>query len=80
MDRGDLVFIDDTGKDLEVKIVWAVENYRRKYGRQPNVVMVHPSLLKGERKQVGSLRLEPRRTMLPSYLWVGEAEATPLAR
>lgn len=80
MDTGELFFIEDAGKDFEGKVLWAAESYKRKFGRQPNLVMVHPSLLKGGRRQMGSLRLEPRRTMLPSYLWVGEAEAKPVAR
>lgn len=80
MDTGELFFIEDVSKDFEGKVLWAAESYKRKFGRQPNLVMAHPSLLKGTRTQVGTLRLEPRRNMLPSYVWVGEAEATPFAR
>ncbi|MCL4257784.1 MAG: hypothetical protein KJZ53_04545 [Anaerolineales bacterium] len=76
---GELFFIDDANQ-LEGKILWAAERYRRKYGRAANLVMLHPSLLQNER-QFGALRLQPRKTVLPSYLWVGEDVATrPLAR
>lgn len=80
MDAGELFFIENVGQDFEGQVLWAAESYKRKFGRQPNLVMAHPSLLKGALKQVGSLRLEPRRNMLPSYLWVGEVEAKPVAR
>lgn len=76
---GDLFFIEDASQ-LDGKILWAAERYRQKYGRAATLVMLHPSLLRSQR-QLGSLRLEPRKTVLPSYLWVGEdtQAATPLA-
>ncbi len=67
---GDLFFIEDASQ-LEGKILWAAERYRQKYGRAATLVMLHPSLLRN-RRRLGSLRLEPRKTVLPSYLWVGE--------
>lgn len=76
---GDLFFIENASQ-LEGKILWAAERYRQKYGRAATLVMLHPSLLAKSRR-LGSLRLEPRKTVLPSYLWVGEdAAAMPLAR
>ncbi|UYN88810.1 MAG: hypothetical protein KIT08_06810 [Anaerolineales bacterium] len=77
---GDLFFIEDANQ-LDGKILWAAERYRQKYGRAATLVMLHPSLLRGERR-LGALRLEPRKTVLPSYVWVGEdaRSAKPLAR
>lgn len=76
---GDLFFIDDSSQ-LEGKILWAAERYRRKYGHAANLVMVHPSLLTGQPQQLGGLRLEPRKTVLPGYVWVGvDAANAPLA-
>jgi hypothetical protein len=79
MDTGELFFISDGGKDLVGKVLSAAESYKRKYGQTPNLCLVHPSLLRGV-NQVGSLKLQPKKSVLPSYLWIGVDPATPLAR
>jgi len=77
---GELFFIDDPNQ-LEGKILWAAERYRRKYGQSANLVMLHPSWFAGQPASLGGLRLEPRKTVLPGYVWVGvDTAAMPLAR
>lgn len=79
MDSGELFFIADVNQDLEGKVLWAAQSYKRKYGQDPTLCMIHPSLLDGARK-LGSLKLEPKKSVLPSYLWMGVDEPTPIAR
>lgn len=82
MDIGELVLIEDSRLSVEQRVLWAAGRYQRKYGRKPTLCLLHPSLLNGKRKRVAGLKLEPRKSVLPNYLWVGIAEAslTPLAR
>jgi hypothetical protein len=81
MDNGEIFFIADANKDLESKVLWAAQSFKRKYGQEPTLCLLHPSLLKGQQK-MGSLKLEPKKSILPSYLWIGtEADAPkPIAR
>jgi hypothetical protein len=76
MDSGELSFIADANKDLDGKVLWAAQNYKRKYGQEPTLCLLHPSLLKSERR-MGSLKLEPKKSILPSYLWIGVEAETP---
>ena len=72
MDTGELFFISDPKQDLESKVLWAAESYKRKYGQAPTLCMLHPSLMSG-RAQVGSVKLEPKRSILPSEYLVRPA-------
>lgn len=81
MELGELFLIQDTHMNLEQRVLWAAKRYRQKYGQPPTLCMLHPSLLKGERRRLGRLRLEPKQSVLPNYLWLGVADAAkPLAR
>ena len=83
MEFGELYYIPDPTIELEERVLWAAERYQKKYGEQPTLVMLHPSLLRAGQKRVGKLRLEARKSVLPNYLWIGvpaDSEARPLAR
>lgn len=83
MELGELFLIEDPGLNLEQRVLWAADRYQRKYGQQPTLCMLHPSLLRGERKRLGLLRLEAKKSILPNYLWLGvdaDASTKPLAR
>jgi hypothetical protein len=83
MELGELYYIPDPSIGLEQRVLWAAERYQKKYGQQPTLVMLHPSLLKVGQRQLGRLRLEAKKSVLPNYLWVGvpeDLDAKPLAR
>lgn len=83
MEIGELFLIEDPKAKLEEKILWAADSYQKKYGQAPTVCLLHPSLLKGQSRRVGGLRLEAKKSVLPNYLWIGvlaDAATTPLAR
>ncbi len=71
MDFGELFYIADKRLNLEERVLWAAERYQKKYGQQPTLVMLHPSLLKAGQKRLGRLRLEAKKSVLPNYLWIG---------
>jgi hypothetical protein len=82
MELGELVYIPDTRLDLEERVLWAANRYQKKYGQQPTLCMLHPSLLKAGQRRLGRLRLEAKKSVLPNYLWIGvpaNAAAKPLA-
>ncbi|HSS96254.1 MAG TPA: hypothetical protein VLK33_04460 [Terriglobales bacterium] len=76
MDIGELFWIKEPGANLEQKVLWAADNYQRKYGKAPNLCLVHPSLLNGKANRLGSVRLEAKKSILPNYLWIGVAAET----
>ncbi len=81
MDIGELFWIEQPGGSLEEKVLWAAKSYQKKYGQSPTLCLVHPSLLKGQPKRLGLLRVEGKKSILPNYLWIGVTAdaATPLA-
>ena len=83
MEVGELYYITDSRLDLEERVLWAAERYQKKFGQQPTLVMLHPSLIKAGQQRLGKLRLEAKKSVLPNYLWVGvpaDASTKPLAR
>lgn len=82
MELGELFYIPDARLGLEARVLWAASRYQKKYGQQPTLCMLHPSLLGSGRKRLGRLRLEARKSVLPNYLWIGvsaDEDTKPLA-
>jgi hypothetical protein len=83
MNIGMLWFDNDTKSDLETKIQRASSYYQTKYGKQPNLCFVHPSMTpeghedeaEGEKTnkvlRAGSVEVRTTRTVLPNHLWLG---------
>ena len=72
---GLLWFDDDPGKTLGQKVEKAVRRYTEKFGRQPTVCYVHPSMLNGHGPvPVAGVRLAPRRSVLRDHFLVMREE------
>ena len=74
MHTGMLWFNNSPRMTLDQKINQAAEYYQKKYGRTPDLCLVHPSLLNDLNKTaVESLKLtvRPFRPVLPGHIWVG---------
>jgi hypothetical protein len=73
MHTGMLWYDNDPRTTLNVKIQKAVEYYHHKYGRLPELCLVHPSMLEKNLKQleVGKLTVRPYQPVLPGHLWIG---------
>lgn len=74
MKVGLLWFDDDPGRDLAQKIGRAAQHYERKFGRQPDICYVHPSLLNGQPRRVGKLTVAPLPSVLRHHFWLGEED------
>ncbi len=70
MQTGMLWFDNDPKTALAAKIERAAAYYRQKYGRTPNLCLVHPSMLTQERLE-GKITVRPYQPVLPGHLWLG---------
>lgn len=70
MHTGMLWFDDDQKSTLETKIKKAVEYYQKKYGRTPDLCLVHPSTMEGQQLPE-NMTVRPYRPVLPGHIWIG---------
>ena len=80
-----MLWFDNSQSTLLVKIQKAVEYYRKKYGRRPDLCLVHPSMLEKDQNcaEVDGLTVRPYRVVLPGHIWIGieeKQEAQPAAQ
>jgi hypothetical protein len=73
MHTGMLWFDNDPHTTLSVKIQKAMDFYSKKFGRIPDICLVHPSMLESGQKQfeLGKLTIRPYRPVMPGHLWIG---------
>jgi hypothetical protein len=68
-----LWFDNDPKTTLSVKIQKAMDYYSKKFGRIPDICLVHPSMLDADQKQfdLGKLTIRPYQPVMPGHLWIG---------
>lgn len=68
-----MLWFDNSQTSLNIKIQKAVEYYIKKYGRTPDLCLVHPSTLEGNTHLSlnDKLTIRPYRPVLPGHLWLG---------
>ena len=71
-----MLWFDNSQTALNIKIQKAVEYYHKKYGRTPDLCLVHPSMLdvpeKNQRTvEINRLTVRPYRPVLPGHIWIG---------
>jgi hypothetical protein len=71
-----MLWLDTSQTALSVKIQKAVEYYQKKYGRTPDLCLVHPSMLEAQEKdqrmvEVNKLTVRSYRPVLPGHIWIG---------
>lgn len=71
MNSGMLWFDNDPKTALTAKIERAVDYYRHKYGRDPNLCLIHPSMVDKDNPEIGKIVVRPYRPVLPGHLWIG---------
>lgn len=71
MDIGMLWFDNDPKSDLMSKVTQAATYYQRKYGEEPNLCFVHPSMIPELKKNAGAIEVCANSTMLPDHFWIG---------
>jgi len=73
MNIGMLWFDNDPRTTLSVKIQKAMDYYNKKFGRIPDLCLVHPSMMDTGQKQfeLGKLIIRPYRSVMPGHFWIG---------
>jgi hypothetical protein len=83
MNIGMLWFDNDTKSDLVAKIERASTYYQKKYGKQPDLCFVHPSMAPVSAQpansenapppaiKAGRVEVRTTRSVLPNHLWIG---------
>jgi hypothetical protein len=71
MNTGMLWFDNDPKSDLPTKISRAADYYLKKYGRMPDLCLVHPSMLGPVTPKEQGIEVRPNRQVLPNHLWLG---------
>ena len=66
-----MLWFDNSQTALSAKIRKAIDYYHKKYGRSPDLCLVHPSMLKDSNLEVEKITVRPYRPVLPGHLWIG---------
>jgi hypothetical protein len=74
-----LWFDNDAGSDLLTKVTRAAQYYAGKYGNDPNLCFIHPSMIlkdegndSGDEKiTAGQVEVRLTRSVLPDHFWIG---------
>jgi hypothetical protein len=75
-----MLWFDNSQTALTIKIQKAVDYYHKKYGRTPDLCLVHPSMLEQNQRQLetpvlasgtSKLTIRPYRPVLPGHIWIG---------
>jgi len=71
MNIGMLWFDNDNKADLATKIQRAANYYHNKYGKAPNLCLVHPRMLGGDSWKGNGIEVKTTRSVLPNHFWLG---------
>ena len=66
-----MLWFDNTKSTLDFKIKQAADYYRKKYGRSPDLCLVHPSMLDNSRVDEDKITIRAYRPVLPGHIWIG---------
>lgn len=77
MEIGMMWFDDNPKTPLSAKVHQAVEHYRTKYGKTPDLCLVNPAMLAENQTQEGKVMIRTLRSILPGHLWIGVDEKLP---
>jgi hypothetical protein len=73
MDIG-MLWFDDSPNSLNEKVVEAVGFYNKKYGREPTLCLVNPSMLEADEGVIAGIQVRRARSVLPGHFWIGVEE------
>lgn len=66
-----MLWFDNSQVALDIKIRKAMDYYHKKYGRIPDLCLVHPSMLKDAKLEDRKIIVRPYRPVLPGHIWIG---------
>lgn len=74
--KSGMLWLDaDARRTFEEKVQRAVEYYREKYGAMPDLCLVNTATLADDEVEVGPVKVQRARTVLPHHFWVGVSTA-----
>lgn len=80
MNIGMLWFDSDPQRDLGARIERAIDFYRSKYRREPNLCFIHPSTSNGDCLDlVDGVEIRTSLSVLPDHFWLGVEDLTDAA-
>jgi hypothetical protein len=68
---------NDPGRSIEEKIQRAVQRYRAKFGRFPNICYVNQRSITGDGFRCGKVKVVGAPNVLPHHFWLGVSDAPP---
>jgi mevalonate pyrophosphate decarboxylase len=71
MNTGMLWFDNDPKTRLAAKIERAVDYYRQKYGRDPDLCLLHPSMVEKGSSETFKITVRAYAPVLPGHFWIG---------
>lgn len=71
MNSGMLWFDNDKKTELPDKVIKAAAYYKKKYGQNPNLCFVHPSMLTKKSPKSEKVTIKSSDVILPHHLWIG---------
>jgi len=66
-----MLWFDNSHTTLNVKIRKAMDYYHKKYGRTPDLCLVHPSMMNDEILKEEKITIRAYRPVLPDHIWIG---------
>lgn len=75
-----MLWLDTSSETLTVKVRKATAYYQKKYGRKPEICLVHPSAISADEEinDVDGVAVRPWRGILPRHLWIGVEDVKAL--
>jgi hypothetical protein len=73
-----MLWFDNSKITLAEKIAKAVEYYKKKYNRTPDLCLVHPSMLEERQTEVNKITVRSYRVVLPGHIWIGMEDREPV--
>jgi len=64
-----MMWFDNSNSELKIKVEKARDYYVKKYGKTPNLCLVHPLTFKDA--EVEGMEIRPYRPVLPGHIWIG---------
>jgi hypothetical protein len=71
MKTGMMWFDDDPKADLKAKLERAALYYAKKYGQEPNLCFVHPSMVPATNGNGTGIKVEAMQEIRPNHFWIG---------
>lgn len=66
-----MLWFDNSSATLQAKLQKAVDYYKKKYGRSPDLCLVHPTMLENNGFEIQGLTVRPYRPVLKGHIWIG---------